>query len=772
MSIPSPISGSVVNAVNGEPVAGAFVVLRGPGGEASAVSDEGGGFLIERVPRGATEIAVIADLFAPLVIPFQTDVTGSGGDSPGSRPLRVPLLLEIEPDMSDRAEVIVVTGEAPETAEPPSYDIAAEDIRVLPGSGNDALKSLQSLPGASRVPFGLGGLVLRGSSPRDSNVYLDGIEVPLLYHFGGLASFYPTSMLESLDMVPGAFGARFGRAQGGIVDLSSRRGRADRWRMSAEASLTDVSVRADGPGPVGDTWSLGLRRSYIDAVLAAAVPDDSDLQLTLAPRYYDGQLRYDRDIGASTRLSAMIFGSDDRLRFVTAPDGPTDEESRLSYTSRFIRAALRVQHRDGEFDMSVTPWVGIDESSLRVTEQGVTRESVPMGIRAEIARTLGNGLVAGGIDVQGGRFQFDINNQPPPMPGPSAGGLMDSGEDAIERDGTLWTSDLAWWLEGQYRFDDGKLGIKPGLRVERYGLTDEWVVDPRIGVSHELAEWFTLKESFGLYHQPPVFADVDPLYGNRELSSSYSVQTTVGGEFELPAGITASATGFYEEMYDLPVDVVTSATSPAESGNPLSGGVSAVSRELTSEQFGSYSYQENRGRGRAYGMEILVRASRGTPGTAGNAIGWLSYTLSRSLRRDDPARYTEYRPYVLDQPHVLTALGSLAITDKWRLGTRVRYVTGNPYTPVGGVYFDTDVQRYRSVPGEILSRRLPAFFQIDARIDRRWSGSWGMLTLFLDVQNITNRVNPEGISYNFDYSQIEYTRGLPIFPSFGLEYQP
>ena len=135
-------------------------------------------------------------------------------------------------------------------------------IRTLPGSGNDALKSLQSLPGASRVPFGLGGLVLRGFAPRDTNVFLDGIEVPILYHFGGLASFFPSTMIESMELVSSGYGPRYGRGQGGLVDIRSRPGRTDRWTIGSEVSLLDASVRAEGPAAVATCrWASGAASS-------------------------------------------------------------------------------------------------------------------------------------------------------------------------------------------------------------------------------------------------------------------------------------------------------------------------------------------------------------------------------------------------------------------------------------------------------------------------------------------------------------------------------
>ncbi|WP_428261806.1 TonB-dependent receptor [Haliangium sp.] len=749
------VRGRVVDAATGEPVPGAFVGA----GPVADITGPDGRFAIEGVALGTLEITAAADLYAPVVLSLELTAGVPIAD----------VAIELAPDTAGAGEVVEVVGEAPDLAEAPEYELAGADIKVLPGSGNDALKALQSLPGVARVPFGLGGLVLRGSAPRDTNVYLDGVEVPLLYHFGGLASFYPSSMLDSLEMVPGGFSSEYGRAQGGVVLLRSRAGRRDRWRIESEVSLTDAAVRADGPGPLGGAWSLGLRRSYVDAVLALALPEDGAFSLTLAPRYYDGQLRYDLDLGRGQRVSAMIFGSDDRLQFLFEDEDEMDTDT-FRYVQRFVRAAVRWERRSADWQLAMTPWVGWDESTIRFTEEGITRESTPMGARFDLTRSFDRGYLAGGVDVQGGRFWYDINNEPPPMPD-----MADGGDRPIQRAGAEWIADTALWMEGLIRLWDDRLSVKPGLRFERYDLTDEWALDPRLNLAQSVSPGITLRQSVGLYHQPPVPADVDPLFGNEDLGSSYALQTSAGVEAKLPLGpvaLEASATAFFDQVYELPVDVVSSATGAADPGSPLAGGAGATSREFTSEQFGTYSYQENVGKGRNYGVETLVRGRGGEADRAGSWLGWVSYTYSRALRRYDPARFSGYYPYVLDQPHVLTALGSVLVTDHWRLGARVRYVSGNPITPVVGSYFDADAQEYRAVSGELLGDRLPAFFQLDLRIDRTWRRSWGSLSLFLDIQNLTNRVNPEGVRYSFDFSQQAYTRGLPIFPSLGLEYRP
>jgi len=751
------LRGVVRDATTGEAIPGAYLRAGEDDSGPAAIADENGAFESEYPTTGAVEIVAIATDYEPVTM----RIPRSG------RAAAIELLLQ--PVLADaEGEVIEITESAPELAEAQSYELATEELRSLPGAGNDTLKSIQSLPGASRIPLGLGGLVLRGSSPRDTNVYLDGVEVPLLYHFGGLASFYPSALIDSLEVAPGSFGAEYGRAQGGLVTLTSRPGRTDRWRVASEASLIDASLRADGPGAWGGSWSLGLRRSYVDAVLAAALPSDSDLQFTLAPRYYDGQIRYDVSPTARDDLTFMLFGSDDRIGLRLSDDSPVpDEPSRTRVQTSFVRAAARWQRREGDLLWKVTPWAGIDKYEIKYNDQGQTRTTYPVGLRTSLTNTFAGGrFVAGGLDLQAGRYDLYLRNEPPPRPGVVTGVEIDSdGEppEVVTKQSIEWITDVGFWLEGLYKHSGGLLNLRPGVRVDYFGLSDEWVVDPRLTVSHELPAEITVKESIGVYHQPPSTVDQD--WGNPDLKSSYSVQASVGVSARLPHSLEASVTGFADERYNLPVDVVSAASPLAAGGSKASGGIGAVAAELLDEQFGSWSYRDNVGRGRAHGLELLLKRA------TSRSMGWVAYTYSRSQRRDDPSIYPDYHSYVLDQPHVLTAVGSTKLGASWRAGARVRYATGNPITPVAGVYYDTDRQEYLPIDGAVLSDRLPDFFQLDLRIDRTWHRGWGELALFLDVQNVTNRLNAEGVEYNFDYSEIQYLRGLPIFPSIGLEYR-
>ena len=723
----SSLSGSVVDQATGDPVPGAIVAT----GSLETTTADDGRFELAGVPSGWIDLVIVADGYEPLVERARRGV-----------PLR---LLVIPSGELGGSELITIEEKRKLEGQPASYDIGRDVIRTLPGSGNDALKSLQSLPGAARVPFGLGGLVLRGFAPRDTNVFLDGIEVPILYHFGGLASFFPSTMIESMELVSSGYGPRYGRGQGGLVDIRSRPGRTDRWTIGSEVSLLDASVRAEGPARGGNV-SLGIRRSFVDAVLAAAPTGD----LTLAPRYLDSQLRWQSRSG---KLTALVFGADDGIDLGTSSDS-------LDARQSFVRAGLRYEERRGDLRLSLVPWLGFDRNAIIANENQVIRSNVTAATRATVQRDLQHGFVAAGLDVQGNRYGYKLVADAPALPT----GMMPLSPGV---EGARWAADFGVWTEALHRFAGDKLAIQPGLRGERFGLTDEWVLDPRITLRQQATANVAFTQSFGRYHQPALATSIDYQLPGEPFRASSAWQASAGINVVskmLGGDITANAFG--ATLSDLPVDVVSGATPYASPGSAAAGGAAAASRQLTEEQFGSYSYRANRGRGRTYGVETMIRRR------VGQLQGWVAYTFARSYRQGDPWALESYAPYVLDQPHVLTALVTAPIGPRWRIGARFRYASGNPITPTVGSYVDTGLQKYVPLSGPALSERLPAFAQLDVRIDRSWKRPWGTLKLFLDVQNVTNRVNPEGVSYNFDYSSKQYTRGLPVFPSLGLEYAP
>jgi hypothetical protein len=712
---PRVVRGVVTAAGSTRPIVGATVLTER--GEL-AVTDLDGYFTIGVTPADR-ELTITAPGYATRSVPVGA----------------VDALLRIELSAVSGSEVIEVTGKAPEQTKPLSYQLTADEIRFLPGAANDVLRAAQVLPGVSRIPFSFGGLVLRGTSPRDSAVFLDGIEVPIAFHFGGVTSFYPGGMLDSLTVTSGGFDASHGHAQGGLVTLTTREPRTDRWRVGGSIGLLDSNVYAEGPLGGGGVI-VGVRRSYLDTILAPFVAKDVPL-----PSYWDAQIRTSfGDPRGRGRITPLAFLSIDQIA--------SDE---ITVTSAFVRAGVPYLRSWGPLTLRVVPWIGWTQLSLSEKpedqmEMGDTilRPMVPGGVRGELVRDYAWGHVRGGVDIDAGylaQTQIDVGT----TRGKKLGAEL------------LWT-DAAIWGETRVKLAGDRVAVKPGLRVEAYGLSEEIVVDPRLNIHEKLTPLITLRQAIGRYHQPPIPADVDPFDGNPKLDGSYMDQASLGVDAELHPGVLASVTSFAGYGARIGVEVPHGNDTEIE---PNTGGLGPTFELLLEKQLGFSSYRENLGRARLVGVEALLK------GSIDRWFFLLAYTLSWSQRTDDPAQGRGWRPFELDQRHNLNAAVSYRLAH-WRLGARVQLVTGNPYspTPPGS-----------EIPEPIpFGGRLPTFFHLDLRADHRWQRCWGDVNLYIDIQNVTNRRNVEGREFGYSDKHPggadEDIPGLPIVPFIGVEFIP
>jgi hypothetical protein len=144
---------------------------------------------------------------------------------------------------------------------------------------------------------------------------------------------------------------------------------------------------------------------------------------------------------------------------------------------------------------------------------------------------------------------------------------------------------------------------------------------------------------------------------------------------------------------------------------------------------------------------------------------------SRAKRRYDPALKRGWEPYGLDQPLRLNLLFATTAWE-WNVGSRLSIVSGNPISliPEGTPYND---EPNEDPPKQLT--RLPTFWQLDVRIDRTWDRAWGHITLFFDIQNITNHRNVEYRDNYLDRQGVyryDDVKGLPIIPYIGVEWTP
>lgn len=623
------------------------------------------------------------------------------------------------------------------------------EIRKIPGTSGDALKVVQNLPGVARAPFGGGLLVIRGSNPDSSGATINRHFIPLAFHFGGLRSTFSSALLESIDLYPGNFGAEFGRFSGGIVDARVRRPKTDRLHGFFEADFFDAGVLVEGPVGENGAFAVAGRRSYIDFLLPVFLPDDANLDFVVAPRYYDYQTIYDWKKGRH-QLKLFLFGSDDELSFLLdQPAGDPAVRGNFKNKTTFYRGYANWIYKvtdDVTHDLSVS--VGKNELFFAGADRFYFDNDIwAITVREDIEVKMGERLkLRTGVDVESYIAQINITAPQPPKEGDDQGGGTPLSVDRLitaKREAVFVNPGV--WLELQARVTDDLL-VVPAARIDYDYKIDDLTVDPRLTARWQVVDGTTLKGGVGAYMQRPGFDESDPDFGDPTIKSERTIHTTVGVEQRIDEGLTLDTSLFYKDMYEQVVRAPTDTTLQGLQANTDTQGID----------------YENIGQGRVYGLEVLLRRE-----LSDRFFGWISYTLSRSERKDSPQE--GWRLFDFDQTHILTALAQYKITSAWEIGLRWRYVTGNPETPYSGAVYDSNTDTYTPIPdGGTNDARLPSFHQLDVRVDRNWVFDLWVLTAYLEIQNAYNRSNPEGYTYNYDYTEKKLLSGLPIIPSFGL----
>lgn len=660
-----------------------------------------------------------------------------------------------EDNLSDNE--ITVFGERVKTPEVTRRTLSNEEIRRVPGTFGDPVKVIQTLPGAARSPFGTGFLIIRGANPQDSGVYVDGIEIPLIYHLTGTTSIIQPEFVDSVDYLPGGYSGKFGRKMAGVIDVTTK-DRFDETVITGGADVLDAQVYAQTAIPVGGDEdrklgvAAGFRRSYIDAFLPLFL-DGSDF--AIKPRYWDYQLKVVAPTPEHRTLSAFVYGFEDLLSISTPQDTAqgSDRDTQGDLLTRYLSHRVVIKWHEklnDELTLRVTPSFGIDRTVFGLGEAltfsgGATTSHLRAELEWEASPAV---TLTPGLDFLGGSWSFEFK---------SPFRIADLDNPLSERDPIAFNGQgAAWYPDAWLRMDlkplneRDRLRLTPSVRVNSATITyggsvargaepyRRQAIDPRFSGWFELVDGFAIKGSTGLYHQPPQPQQSIGLGTTPNLAYEQAWNSSFGLEHKVSDAIEWEIDVFWRDMRNL-ID-----TDPNFSG------------------FGSSPFM-NVGFGRAYGAELIARHQ-----PVGRFFGWVSYTLSRSERKAHAD--ADWVPFDFDQTHILSAQGGYDLPYDFGVSFQVQLVSGNPQSVLNAGVFDVDGGSYSGFRvGPRNDTRLPFFFQTSFRADRKFTFKSWELALYLDLLNTIRGVNPEFTVYNYDYSDFAYVRGLPFIPNIGFE---
>lgn len=621
----------------------------------------------------------------------------------------------------------------------------------MPGSGGDPLKAVQNLPGIARPPAIAASVVIQGSAPADTRYTIDGHEVPIIFHFGGLSSVVLPEALDRVDYLSAGYGAEWGRANGGLVGLWTRSARTDRLHGFAYADLFNAGGSIEGKIDDKSSFLFGARQSYIGWVLGAVLPRSSSFNLSVAPVYTDAIGIYERKLTHRDDFKVVTAGSLDLLQFVQSQPVGQDPSIRGTFKTQnlFYRVIPQLVHRHSERTISrLSLGLGQDWVYQDIASNYSRSQTRALTLRAELEKKLDPPWLPRWVSQWGMdhrlswtdlEFQLPFTFSLGGVANPTSAGQLRTVSLAASPNhvlGAYWRNEIKWSKESPWV-------LIPAVRADFHTLTGEILPVPRLATRYEWSEFHRVRLAGGLYAQPPTIQQQDSSIGNPNIKSPRAFQLSAGWEKDwregASRGLSTSLGGFYREFWNL---VIASSTS------------NVVNGVLTPEYF------NNQGTGRAYGLETLVRLEWAP------FSGWLAYTLSRSTRTSPPAAEALFN---FDQTHLLTAMVGWEPGAHWKIGLRARVITGNPFTPVSSSLFDADNDVYFPIRGSLYSQRIEPFFQLDLRIDKQFIFDTFVLSAYLDILNLTNQMNPEAIVYSYDYATSAKISALPILPTLGLK---
>ncbi|MDG5813661.1 TonB-dependent receptor [Chitinispirillales bacterium ANBcel5] len=641
--------------------------------------------------------------------------------------------------------------------------LSLSEVRRLPGFGGDAVKVVQALPGVARPSYGLGEIVVRGAPTWDTRYYLDGVPIPILYHLSG-NSIYNSDALAAVDFYPGGYGTRYGGGIGGAIEITGRKAKTDRFHGVVDVSSLDGNLFVEGPVNERVSFLTSIRRSFIGYLLDYVYKNtEQDLPLTMVPHYWDYLLRTDININDKSDLFITGFGSRDHLVMMVPDmaDFGSDEideaTDRLGVLYEFhmgligwdysitenMSNSLRLSFKTGVTDFSILGLVKVEEDYRWLT----LRDELRLKLSDRFTTNIGADVTLVWDDL--------ILNIP-------------DGTGAFQRDTTEW---MLYGVAGMYLNTEIRplenLLIIPGMRYDYYpeldyrgGIVPEfWEYgfmnnnrgrsgEPsfRVNARYEVVPDHTIKAAVGTYNQSPqpMGQVIHETWGDPNLPASKATHYVAGHEWQITDLIHADAQVYYNNQWDIPRMARTE----------------DIQQGLENQKL----WISDR-KARMYGLELMLRHDQSE-----RFFGWLAYTLSRSEVYDDQrGRYVRGSK---DQTHHLQLLGSWTLPKDWGVGFRLRYVTGEPYTPIIGAEESENWNSFIPIYGEATSKRKEPFIGLDLRADKKIVFSTFIMSYYLDLQNISWLFYKpaEDYVYNYNYTQRDEISMFPMLAA-GVKFE-
>lgn len=715
------LTGRVVDQTTNQPLPGAHVRIKSLEWGTATRSD--GRFTLANLPPGTYTVRVS-------MVGYETAVRGPVPVTNG-RPHQLSVALQPTVVQQEGVEVTVNHFETSADAPTSVRTLEAEEIRRAPGAAGDVQRVMRATPGVAVSNDRRNDLIVRGGSPRENLILLDGIEVPNLSHFGtqgatgGPISMLDSDFLDDATFLTGGFPARYGGALSSVLQLKLREGSRQQVHGSADLSMAGAGGSAEGPIPGADgargSWFVSGRRSYLDLL-------HSSIGLTAVPQYSSGQGKAVYDLTSNDRLTAIGLAGRHSIQF--------ESDSTVARTQNGgdrVVGGLKWRHLWGEAGSS-TLTASVVSSTFRTDQyndqnrldyRNRSRETTYSARLTSTWRLAPSTTLDAGGTIRIIDYRHDLFSEPD---------TTNTGTVRPGLDETTGATPVQPDLYAQLtHHPTEQLSLTAGVRASAFSLSDHpYTVSPRLSARYEFTPSLALHAAYGRYYQRPELIWFTATETAEDLAPTHATHGIAGLEWTPGTAWRVTIEGYLKRYGNVPSFVERPMLSTINQGTGYGAfTVGPLSDEGTAHSRGVEAFARRR----------LTDQFHAT----------VSYTLSE-------ARYTPLdgieRSTGHDVRHMATVILGASEIDTGLLGllggsVKLRYASGQPTTP-----YDREASRAldRGIidTTRVNARRLPDYLRLDVRLDRRDHFSWGSVTSYVEVQNVTGHRNVAARLYDAD----------------------
>lgn len=740
----STIRGFVYDKSNGEPIMFANVIIKNT--KIGATTDVNGFFNFTKLQPGTYTLRVLYigydTVNVQVTVKDKEIVTKKIYLSESSVMLNE---FVVSADKTDKTEQVRISVNK----------ITPKQIERIPsvGSEPDFAQYVQVLPGVIFTGDQGGQLYIRGGSPIQNKVLLDGMVVYNPFHSIGFFSVFDSDLIRNADVYTGGFNAEYGGRISSVMDITTKDGNRNRQSGKISASTFGSKLVLEGPllksedqSKTSLSYVFSGKTSYIreSSKFLYSYVDSAGIPFSFNDFY--GKLSLNTENGSKINLFGFRFTDDVKYKAL----------SNFNWKSGGLGSNIILVPAGSPFLFKVNFSYSNYEITLKESD-GLPRSSLINGFNLGLSFNyfMGKNELNYGIETFGFKTDFNYYN--------AVGRKIDQVQN---------TTELAAFVK--YKIATEKMVIEPGFRLQYYASLSKISPEPRIGVKYNISDVLRYKLASGIYSQnfisansdrdvvnlfygflsSPELSDLPSKFDGKDVTSSLqrSYHIVSGFEYDLTKNIDLNIEGYFKRNIQL--------TNINRNKIFEDSGDNWQVPDLLKKDF----IVEN---GNAYGVDLTLKYDYK------RTYFWMAYSLGYVDRYDG---FVNYVP-IYDRRHNINVVATRTLGKNldWELSARWNFGSGFPFTRTGGYYEQLQISEINTnlastnallalLYGDLNAGRLPSYHRLDLTLKKTVEFSKNStLEITLSCTNVYNR---ENIFY-YDRIANKRVNQLPIIPSIG-----